>query len=664
MTTPTTTFADLGLPDQILTNLTKIGYEQPSAIQAASIPLILDGHDLLGTAQTGTGKTAAFALPTLAGVDPKSNETQVLVLAPTRELAIQVAEAFQTYSAGMKGFHVLPIYGGQPMGGQLRGLRRGCQVVVGTPGRVMDHLRRGTLKLDALKSVVLDEADEMLRMGFIDDVTWILEHAPEQRQVALFSATMPKPIRRLADQYLNEPKEVAIEAQSSVVDSIEQAFWMVQGTNKLDALTRILEVEDFDGLVMFVRTKNATIEMAQKLEARGYRARAINGDMTQKLREQTIGELKEGILDILVATDVAARGIDVPRVTHVINYDIPIDPEAYVHRIGRTGRAGRSGKAILFVAPRERRLLRAIENVTKTRIPQMQIPTRAEVSAKRVADFKAEIGEALQHPKLEFFQKMVSEYVEETETDLLELAAALACLGQKDKLLLTDDKPERAPREKTFVGESDWHKDQREPRVHDDSGMGFYRLSVGYQHNVRPGDLVGALVNEADIEKSSIGRIQLFDDFCVVQMPVGMPDNLLSHLKTIRIRGQAIAIEAIDESEVPEQKSKPKGFKEGARRGGPRGGFGRDGDRRERSGDFRKEGRRDRPRTDSKDEGFKRKPRRDEGYSRQADRGDSRGDARGDTRGTRDGFRKGSKRRSNADNASGFRAPSRRPSKG
>lgn len=610
--TTTVTFADLGLPEQLLANLTKIGYEQPSAIQASSIPLLLEGHDLLGTAQTGTGKTAAFALPTLAQVDPKSNETQVLVLAPTRELAIQVAEAFQSYSEGMRGFHVLPIYGGQPMGGQLRGLRRGCQVVVGTPGRVMDHLRRGTLKLDNLKSVVLDEADEMLRMGFIDDVTWILEHAPEQRQVALFSATMPKPIRRLAEEYLNEPKEVAIAAQSSVVDKIEQAFWMVQGTNKLDALTRILEVEDFDGLVMFVRTKNATIEMAQKLEARGYRARAINGDMTQKLREQTIGELKEGILDILVATDVAARGIDVPRVTHVINYDIPIDPEAYVHRIGRTGRAGRSGKAILFVAPRERRLLRAIENVTKTRIPQMAIPTRDEVSAKRINDFKAQIGEALQHPKLEFFQKMVSEYAEETETELLELAAALACLGQKDKLLLTDDKPERPQR--SFVNETDWHRQQREPRVHDDSGMGFYRLSVGYQHQVRPGDIVGALVNEADIDKSSIGRIQLFDDFCVVQMPVGMPDNLLSHLKQIKIRGQGIAIQAIDERDVPEQpKRKPRG------------------DFKSRSGDGYKK------------EGFK-----------------GRGDGYKGRRSDNAAPRKGSKRRANSQAPSGDRVPRKR----
>ena len=633
--TTTTTFADLGLPDQILSNLIKIGYEQPSAIQAASIPLLLEGHDILGTAQTGTGKTAAFALPALAQVDPTSSETQVLVLAPTRELAIQVAEAFQTYSAGMKGFHVLPVYGGQPMGGQLRGLRRGCQVVVGTPGRVMDHLRRGTLKLDGLKNVILDEADEMLRMGFIDDVTWILEHAPEQRQVALFSATMPKPIRRLADQYLTNPKEVAIEAQSSVVEKIEQAFWMVQGTNKLDALTRILEVEDFDGLVMFVRTKNSTIEMAQKLEARGYRARAINGDMTQKLREQTIGELKEGVLDILVATDVAARGIDVPRITHVINYDIPIDPEAYVHRIGRTGRAGRSGKAILFVAPRERRLLRSIENLTKTRIPQMDIPTRDEVSAKRVGDFKAEIGEALQHPKLEFFQKMVAEYVAETETDMADLAAALACMGQKDKLLLTDERPDRAQR--SFTGETDWHKEQRqqsreprERRVHDDSGMGYYKISLGYQHEVRPGDIVGALVNEADIEKSSIGRIQLFDDFSVVQMPVGMPDNLLSHLKQIKIRGQAITIAPIDERDVPEQpKRKPRGdFKPRDDRGG------RD------KGDFK-------PRGDSKPRGE---------YKPRGERSDS-----GFKKDGGSGFKKGSKRRSNADAPTGDRTPRKRP---
>ncbi|WP_420550994.1 DEAD/DEAH box helicase [Litorivicinus lipolyticus] len=566
------TFADLALPTAILENLTRIGYEKPSAIQAASIPLLLAGEDLLGTAQTGTGKTAAFALPALALIDPNSSDTQVLVLTPTRELAIQVAEAFQTYSQGMRGFHVLPIYGGQPMSGQLRGLRRGVQVVVGTPGRVMDHLRRGTLKLDNLREVILDEADEMLRMGFIDDVTWILEHAPKERQVALFSATMPRPIRRLAEQYLTNPKEISIQAQSSVVDKIDQAYWLVSGVNKLDALTRILEVETFDGLVMFVRTKNQTIEMAQKLEARGYSAKAINGDMTQKLREQTIGELKSGTIDILVATDVAARGIDVPRITHVINYDIPIDPEAYVHRIGRTGRAGRSGKAILFVAPRERRLLRSIENLTKTRIQAMDIPTRDQVSEKRINDFKSQIGEALEHPKLSFFQQMVTDYLEESGVELLDLAAALACLGQKDKLLLTDERPERAERQERaprdrgdrpapFSERTEWHEKQRERRVHDDSGMGFYRISVGYQHSVRPGDIVGALVNEADIDKASIGRIQLFDDFSVVQMPVGMPDNLLSHLKRLKIRGQSIVINPIDASEVPEQKRPPRSDK-------------------------------------------------------------------------------------------------------
>ncbi len=597
--TTETTFADLALPTAILENLTRIGYEKPSAIQAASIPLLLAGDDLLGTAQTGTGKTAAFALPALAKVDPASSDTQVLVLTPTRELAIQVAEAFQTYSQGMRGFHVLPIYGGQPMSGQLRGLRRGVQVVVGTPGRVMDHLRRGTLKLDNVRKVILDEADEMLRMGFIDDVTWILEHAPEERQVALFSATMPRPIRRLADQYLRNPKEVAIQAQSSVVDKIDQAYWLVSGVNKLDALTRILEVETFDGLVMFVRTKNQTIEMAQKLEARGYSAKAINGDMTQKLREQTIGELKDGTIDILVATDVAARGIDVPRITHVINYDIPIDPEAYVHRIGRTGRAGRSGKAILFVAPRERRLLRSIENLTKTRIPAMDIPTRDQVSEKRINDFKSQIGEALEHPKLSFFQEMVTGYLEESGVELLDLAAALACLGQKDKLLLTDERPERAPRERSDRGDrpapfserTEWHEKQREKRVHDDSGMGFYRISVGYQHSVRPGDIVGALVNEADIEKSSIGHIQLFDDFSVVQMPVGMPDNLLSHLKRLKIRGQSIEINPIAASDVPEQKRPPRSDKPrgdrpyGNKRPGEGGGYRGDKDKdRSKSG--------------------------------------------------------------------------------
>lgn len=410
---PTLGFADLALSTPVMDALKRIGYEQPSPIQAEAIPHLLDGHDLIGTAQTGTGKTAAFALPLLSKIDLTVSGPQVLVLAPTRELAIQVAEAFKTYASSMKGFNVLPIYGGQAMDTQLRQLRRGVHVVVGTPGRVMDHLRRKTLKLDNLKTIVLDEGDEMLRMGFIEDVEWILEQTPEQRQVALFSATMPAPIRRVADKYLNSPKVVKIISKTSTVERIEQRFWMVSGLHKLDALTRILEVEDFDGIIMFVRTKALTVELAEKLEARGYSASAINGDMTQALRERTIGQLKKGQIDILVATDVAARGIDVARISHVVNYDIPYDTEAYVHRIGRTGRAGRTGKAILFVAPRERRLLRAIENATRQPIKPMELPTRQQVNEKRANDFKATLTQVMSNKKLDFFHQLIQSYIEE-----------------------------------------------------------------------------------------------------------------------------------------------------------------------------------------------------------------------------------------------------------
>ena len=430
MTSETTIgFADLALSAPVMDALKHIGYEQPSPIQAEAIPHLLGGFDLIGTAQTGTGKTAAFALPLLSKIDLKKAEPQVLVLAPTRELAIQVAEAFKTYASAMKGFNVLPIYGGQSMDTQLRQLRRGVHVVVGTPGRVMDHLRRKTLKLNNLQTIVLDEGDEMLRMGFIDDVEWILDQTPEQRQVALFSATMPAPIRRVADKYLNSPKVVKIISKTSTVESIEQRFWMVSGLHKLDALTRILEVEEFDGIIMFVRTKALTVELAEKLEARGYSASAINGDMTQALRERTIAQLKKGQIDILVATDVAARGIDVKRISHVVNYDIPYDTEAYVHRIGRTGRAGRTGKAILFVAPRERRLLRAIEKATRQPITAMELPTRQQVNEKRAIQFKQSISDTLSNEDLDFFQQIIQSYLEEHDADPIQLAGALAYMA-------------------------------------------------------------------------------------------------------------------------------------------------------------------------------------------------------------------------------------------
>jgi ATP-dependent RNA helicase DeaD len=594
MTTPETPlFADLGLSDPVMSALKRIGYEAPTPIQAESIPPLLAGKDILGTAQTGTGKTAAFALPLLSKLDLKKKKPQVLVLAPTRELAIQVAEAFQNYASGLKGFHVLPIYGGQSMSIQLRQLSRGAHVIVGTPGRVMDHLRRNTLKLDELQTVVLDEADEMLRMGFIDDVTWILDHTPDQRQVALFSATMPAVIKKVADTYLNSPVQVKIQSKTSTVERVTQKYWIVSGTNKLDALTRILEVEEFDGIIIFVRTKTSSVELADRLEARGHSASAINGDMTQKLREAAIGRLKNGRLDILVATDVAARGIDVERVSHVINYDIPYDTEAYVHRIGRTGRAGREGTAILFVAPRERRLLGSIEKATRQKMTELQLPSKEQINKKRGDQFKASITETLEKGNLGFFENLVTEYLSENSAEPQQLAAALAFLAQKDHPIIVKDAPrkerknermerssssgdggrrrERPDRgQRPARGKSHEFSDtgrgrnvpsdnarreeaknkptspRRERSASDDIDMETYRLGVGHNHHVQPGDIVGAIANEADIDSQYIGRIQLFDDHSTVDLPKGMPKELFQHLKKVRVRNEPLGIERLD----------------------------------------------------------------------------------------------------------------------
>ncbi|HSG91427.1 MAG TPA: DEAD/DEAH box helicase [Pseudomonadales bacterium] len=596
MTDPTTPlFADLGLAEPVLTALKRIGYEEPTPIQAQSIPPLLAGRDLLGTAQTGTGKTAAFALPLLSMLDAKTTGPQVLVLAPTRELAIQVAEAFQTYASAIKGFHVLPIYGGQAMDVQLRQLRRGAQVVVGTPGRVMDHLRRGTLKLDHLKSVVLDEADEMLRMGFIDDVKWILEHTPEQRQVALFSATMPAVIRKVADTYLRDPVQIKIESRTSTVERIEQKYCVVAGHEKLDALTRILEVEEYDGIIVFVRTKTSSMELADRLAARGHSAAPINGDMTQRLREATISKLKNGKLDILVATDVAARGIDVTRISHVINYDIPSDTEAYVHRIGRTGRAGRDGVAILFVAPRERRLLGAIEKATRQKMALLELPSAEQINRKRVDQFKAGITEALGREDLAFFERLVDEYLVESGADSRKVAAALAWLVQKDTPLIVAEKLERPARGRS---EERWQPQPAAPQSAapqsaapqpaaptgaasgtapaasargssevppvgtvrqaaakpagrsrgpaDEVLMEGYRLAVGKNHQAKPGDIVGAIANEAGLDSKFIGRIRLFDDHSTVELPADMPKEIFQLLKKVRVRNVALALERID----------------------------------------------------------------------------------------------------------------------
>ena len=548
----TTSFSELDLAPAIQKAIQKVGYEQPSPIQAASIPPLLDGHDLIGIAQTGTGKTAAFALPMLSKLDMKQKSPQMLVLAPTRELAIQVAEACQSYASEMKGFHVLPIYGGQDMRGQLKQLQRGAQVIVGTPGRIMDHLRRGSLKLNELKSLVLDEADEMLRMGFIDDVEWILEHIPEQRQIALFSATMPPPIRKVADKYLNNPQEISIAKESTTGTNIEQHALVVSGFDrKVDAITRIFEAQDFDGVIIFVRTKTATVELAEKLEARGHSASALNGDMNQALRERTINRLKNGQLDIIVATDVAARGIDVQRVSHVINFDIPYDSEAYVHRIGRTGRAGRSGQAILFVAPREKRLLRSIEKATRQAITPMELPTGSEVSQKRIENFKQLLSDTLASQDLNFFYDLLGEFSHEYDKSAEEIASALAYLLQREKPLVVKDapKPKREQkRDKNPRHENDKGKPRKKRQKDSDVPMKKYRIEVGRDHDVKPGDIVGAIANEADIDSQYIGHIKLHDDYSTVDLPKGMPDEVFRDLRKVYVRNRPLLISACDDS--------------------------------------------------------------------------------------------------------------------
>ena len=560
-------FRDLALIEPLLKALEDVGYETPSPIQAQVIPHMLQGKDVLGQAQTGTGKTAAFALPILSRIDLRKKDPQVLVLAPTRELAIQVAEAFQRYATHLKGFHVLPIYGGQDYSTQLRQLKRGAHVVVGTPGRVMDHMRKGTLNLDGLSVLVLDEADEMLRMGFIDDVEWVLEQTPDNIQIALFSATMPSVIRKIAQEYLNEPEQVTIKVTSASAENIRQRFWMVSGVHKLDALTRILEAETFDGMIIFVRTKTATIELAEKLEARGYSAAAINGDMSQALRERTIAHLKNGKLDILIATDVAARGLDVDRITHVVNYDIPYDTESYVHRIGRTGRAGRTGDAILFIAPRERKLLGNIEKATKQKVEEMGLPSTEVINNKRISKFKQNITDTLAAEELSFFSQLLEQYQQEHNVSALEIAAALAKLVQGNTPLLMQNLPKksfesREDRPQRDRGDRDSFS-QREDRPQRDRKakpkrvfgaggaaieMETFRIEVGHTHGVKPGNIVGAIANETGIDGDHIARIRIEDQYSTVELPAGMPKELIEELKKIRVAGQQLNISKLDDS--------------------------------------------------------------------------------------------------------------------
>lgn len=576
-------FAQLNLATPILQAIDEVGYETPSPIQAESIPPLLAGRDLLGQAQTGTGKTAAFALPLLSRLDLSQTQPQILVLTPTRELAIQVAEAMQTYARHLKGFHILPVYGGQGMSSQLRQLKRGVQVVVGTPGRILDHLRRGTLVLSNLKSLVLDEADEMLRMGFIDDVEEILGHTPSERQVALFSATMPSAIRQVARRHLKEPVEIHIKAKTATVASINQRYWQVTGIHKLDALTRMLEVEDFDAMIIFVRTKTSTIELAEKLEARGHASAPLNGDMNQALREKTVEGLKNGNLDIVIATDVAARGLDVERISHVINYDIPTDTEAYVHRIGRTGRAGRKGEAILFVSPRERRMLRAIERATHQTITQMKLPSHADVVDRRIAQFKQRIQEALETEELNFFTDLIAQYQEENDVSLEDIASALAYLAQRERPLVT-------PEQRVIADDMDDSRPQRRGRMGGEvqevePGMVRYRIEVGRTHGVQPKHIVGAIANEAGLDSQYIGHIKLYEHFSTVDLPADIPATTFQHLQKVWVCGQQLQL-SID--------NKPTGDRDRSR---TRRRYDRDRDQRGGGGDRQPRHRGDRERS-------------------------------------------------------------------
>ncbi|MCF1428349.1 MAG: DEAD/DEAH box helicase [Shewanella sp.] len=591
------TFRELGLSEPLLRALDGLGYENPTPIQAASIDPLMEGRDILGQAQTGTGKTGAFALPLLNAIDHTQNTPQILVLAPTRELAVQVAEAFSSYAKFMKGFHILPIYGGQSMYQQLQALRRGPQVVVGTPGRVMDHMRRGTLKLDTLRALVLDEADEMLKMGFIDDIEWILEHTPEERQLALFSATMPEQIKRVANKHLRDPAHISIAASHTTVESIEQRFVQVSQHNKLEALVRVLEVENTEGIIIFVRTRNSCVELAEKLEARGYAASPLHGDMNQQARERAVDQLKCGKLDILIATDVAARGLDVERIGHVVNYDIPYDTEAYVHRIGRTGRAGRTGMAILFVTHREMRMLRTIERATNSRISPMKVPSPETVAERRLSRLGEQVAEVVTNESLDFMEAAVAQLCQQLEVDTDKLAAALLHMVQKERPLQLppmqerqrDNRDERGGREvrerrprptTEMLGSAEALKDNPEVK------MCRYVIDVGRENGVGVGNIVGAIANEANIDSRYIGQIQLFDSVTTVDLPDGMPKDVLQHLKKVRVCGRPLNIREVTENMTFEdsgsgapRRRRPQG---GDRRpqGGDRRGHG--GERRER----------------------------------------------------------------------------------
>ena len=531
-----TTFANLQIHPLVLRAVADVGYESPTAIQAATIPPLMAGSDVVGLAQTGTGKTAAFAMPILSKIDTTSKATQALVLAPTRELALQVAEAFSRYGAHLPQLNVLPIYGGSSYGVQLAGLRRGAHVVVGTPGRVIDHLERGTLDLSRVDYLVLDEADEMLAMGFAEDVERILSDTPEYKQVALFSATMPPAIRKITKKYLHDPFEVTSKAKTATADNISQRYIQVAGPRKMDALTRVLEVEPFEAMIVFVRTKQATEEVAEKLRARGFSAAAINGDIPQAQRERTITALREGGIDILVATDVAARGLDVERISHVLNYDIPHDTESYVHRIGRTGRAGRSGTALLFVSPRERHLLKAIEKATRQTLTEAQLPTVEDVNAQRVAKFSDSITDVLGGPGIELFRRLVEDYEREHDVPMADIAAALALQSRDgEEFLMAPEPPPKRPERKERSERRGYPEKPRHTRA-----FTTYRIAVGKRHKIGPGAIVGAIANEGGLHRSDFGHIAIGPDFSLVELPAKLSRATLKKLENTRISGVLI----------------------------------------------------------------------------------------------------------------------------
>ncbi|KYJ99206.1 DEAD/DEAH box helicase [Microbacterium sp. CH1] len=592
-------FEDLGITGPVLKAIKDLGYETPSPIQAATIPTLLAGRDVVGMAQTGTGKTAAFALPVLERLDVAQKTPQALVLAPTRELALQVCEAFESYASRMKGVHVLPVYGGQGYGVQLSALRRGVHVVVGTPGRIMDHLAKGTLDLSELQYLVLDEADEMLKMGFAEDVEQILAQTPEEKQVALFSATMPAQIRRLAQQYLRDPEEITVKSKTATNTNITQRYLVVSYAQKVDALTRILEVENFDGMIVFVRTKNETETLAEKLRARGYSAAAINGDVPQVQRERSVNQLKDGKLDILVATDVAARGLDVERISHVVNFDIPTDTESYVHRIGRTGRAGRTGDAISFITPRERYLLKHIEKATRQQPTQMQLPSTEDVNTTRLARFDDAITTALSETsRIDAFRDIIAHYVRHHDVPEGDVAAALAVVAQGSTPLLldpADDALSQAVAADNRPQRERQTREPREPRERRSRGdYTPYRIEVGRRHRVEPRQIVGALANEGGLGRDDFGAINIRPDFSIVELPANLDPAVLDKLRDTRISGRLIEI-------APDRGP-------GARRGSSS----RDGDGRGRPARYDRTDRRDRderpPHRDREEKPF-RKPR-------------------------------------------------------